>query len=65
MLLAHAHLTIQDAHVVTAALDQFWSRPTPGFTDCLVIEIAGNAGHVPLGTFDRRLGRLAGTQRLA
>ena len=63
-LLAHADLTLQDADVVAAALGQFRTKPALGFSDCLVLEIARKAGHAPLGTFDRRLGRLAGAQRL-
>src|SRR5437867_9055531 len=63
-LLAHADLTLQDADVVTAALGRFRAKPTLGFSDCLVLEIARKAGHLPLGTFDRRLGKLAGAHRL-
>ena len=64
MLLAHAELTLQDADVVAAALNQFRARPALGFSDCLVLESARKAGHLPLGTFDRQLAKLDGTQRL-
>jgi len=64
MLLSHEHLTLQDADVVAAALEQYRSRPRLGFSDCLVLEAACKAGHVPLGTFDRDLAKLAGTERL-
>jgi predicted nucleic-acid-binding protein len=64
MLLSHQQLTLQDADTVTAALDHFRSRPALGFSDCLILEIARSAGHVPLGTFDRDLARLAGAERL-
>lgn len=63
-LLNHRELTLQDADVVALALDHFRSRPSLGFSDCLVLEIARKAGHLPLGTFDRNLARLDGTQRL-
>ncbi len=63
-LLAHAALTLQDADVVAAALGQFRAKPALGFSDCLVLEIARNAGHLPLGTFDRQLGKVAGAHRL-
>jgi predicted nucleic-acid-binding protein len=63
-LLAHAELTLQDADVVAAALRQFRAEPTLGFSDCLVLEVARKAGHLPLGTFDRKLSKLAGAQRL-
>lgn len=64
MLLAHAALTLQDADVVTVALGQFRARSNLGFSDCLVLESARKAGHLPLGTFDRQLAKLDGTQRL-
>ena len=63
-LLAHADLTLQDADVVAAALGQFRAKPALGFSDCLVLEIARKAGHLPLGTFDRQLGKVAGAHRL-
>lgn len=64
MLLRHRDLTIQDSDTVTAALDQYRSRPTLAFSDCLIREIARKAGHLPFGTFDRNLGKLAGVERL-
>ena|SRR6266540_1783689 len=64
MLLHHAHLTIQDSDVVTAALAHFRGRPKLGFADCLILEIARKAGHLPLGTFDRELGKLQGAHRV-
>jgi predicted nucleic-acid-binding protein len=64
MLLNHEHLTVQDSDVVTSALVQFRKRPAVGFSDCLVLEIARKAGHLPLGTFDRDLARLDGAVRL-
>src|SRR5215210_897954 len=55
MLLSHEHLALQDAEVVSTALEQYRQTPTLGFTDCLVLEIARKAGHLPLGTFDKHL----------
>jgi predicted nucleic-acid-binding protein len=63
-LLAHADLVLQDADVVAAALQQFRAKPALGFSDCLVLEVARKAGHLPLGTFDRQLGKVAGAHRL-
>lgn len=63
-MLNHNELTIQDADIVTLALAHFRSRPSLGFSDCLVLEIARKAGHLPLGTFDRNLAKLDGTRRL-
>lgn len=64
MLLNHERLTVQDAGVVAAATENFRKRPALGFSDCLVLEIARKAGHLPLGTFDRDLAKLNGVVRL-
>jgi predicted nucleic-acid-binding protein len=64
MLLNHNALTIQDADVVAAALGHYRRKPALGFSDCLVLEIARKAGHLPLGTFDKNLSRLDGAERL-
>jgi predicted nucleic-acid-binding protein len=64
MLLNHRSLTIQDPDVVTAALAQFRRKPFLDFSDCLVLEIARKGGHLPLGTFDRDLGKLDGVEQL-
>ncbi len=64
MLLNHSDLVLQDSDVVAAALEVFRARPSLGFSDCLMVEIARKAGHLPLGTFDRNLSKLAGTQKL-
>ena len=64
MLLNHQHLTLQDSDAVAAAVESFRKRPALGFSDCLVLEVARKAGHVPLGTFDRDLSKLAGVERL-
>jgi len=64
MLLSHKDLVLQTPDVVAAALERFRTRPALGFTDCLVLEIARKAGHLPLGTFDRGLGKLDGAHTL-
>jgi predicted nucleic-acid-binding protein len=64
MLLNHQQLVIQDAEAVTAALELFRSKPALGLSDCLMLHIARKAGHLPLGTFDRNLSRIAATQKL-
>ena len=63
-LLEHEALVVQDPDVVAAALAHLQKKPTLGFSDCLILEIARKAGHLPLGTFDRNLGRLDGASRL-
>ncbi len=64
MLLNHQRIAVQDADVVTAALEHFRKRPALGFSDCLVLEVARKAGHLPLGTFDKDLAKLEGAKRL-
>lgn len=61
MLINHASLVLQDEDVVALALAQFRKRPSLGFSDCLMLEVARKSGHLPLGTFDRRLARIEGT----
>jgi predicted nucleic acid-binding protein len=62
--LTAAEAFVQDHEVVAAALDLFLQRPRRGFSDCLVIEVARKAGHLPLGTFDRDVGKVPGAQKL-
>ena len=64
MLLGHQSITLEKAEVVAAAVAQFRKRPALGFSDCLIVEVARKAGHTPVGTFDRELGRLEGVQRI-
>jgi predicted nucleic-acid-binding protein len=64
MLLDHRDLVLQDAETVAGALELFRARPALGFSDCLMVESARKAGHLPLGTFDRKLGKVEGTQKL-
>jgi predicted nucleic acid-binding protein len=65
MLLHHQNLAVQDPDVVAAALVHFRKKPRLGFSDCLVLEVARRAGHLPLGTLDHDLGKLDGAQQLA
>ncbi len=64
-LLDHKDLTLQDADVVVAALMRFRERPSVSFSDCLLLELARKAGHLPLGTFDRSLSKLDGAHRIS
>jgi predicted nucleic-acid-binding protein len=64
MLLNHKALTVQDADSVALALEQFRAKPAVGFSDCLVLAVARKAGHLPLGTFERHLGKLEGAERI-
>ena len=64
MLLDHKQIVVQDADMVKRALGKYRQHPEVGFSDCLILEVACAAGHTPLGTFDRRLGKLKGAQKL-
>lgn len=64
MLLDHDRLAVQDPDVVRAALAHYRRHPRLGFSDCLIVEVARAAGHMPLGTFDRKLGKWEGVQTL-
>ena len=64
LLLDHPSLAMQDADVVRAAVAGFRRKPSVEFSDHLILESARKAGHLPLGTFDRGLGRLDGAQKL-
>jgi len=57
-------LTIESSDVVGAALERFRARPHLGFSDCLIVEVARKAGHLPLGTFDKELAKLDGAQKV-
>jgi len=64
MLLTHQQVALQESEVVRSALDHYQKTPNLGFSDCLVLEIARQAGHLPFGTFDKRLSKLEGAERL-
>ena len=64
MLLEHDRLALQDEDIVRRAHATFARERAVGFSDCLVVEIARKAGHVPVGTFDRKMSRLDGAHGL-
>lgn len=64
MLLNHEQLVVQDSEVVASAVILFRQQPGVDFSDCLMVEVARKAGHTPLGTFDRALGKANGAQKL-
>jgi predicted nucleic-acid-binding protein len=64
MLLNHKDLTLQDSDAVIAAVELFRSKPSLGFSDCLMLQLARKAGHLPLGTFDRGLAKIEGAVRV-
>ena len=64
MLLDHRQLVLHEQERVTAALSLFRAKPSLGFSDCLMVELARRSGHLPLGTFDRNLGKIDGAEKL-
>jgi predicted nucleic-acid-binding protein len=64
MLLTHRELVLEHRETVVAALALFRAKPSLGFSDCLILESARKAGHLPLGTFDGNLAKVEGTQKL-
>jgi predicted nucleic-acid-binding protein len=60
ILLNHAQLTVEGSEAVAAALERYRGKAGIGFSDCLMLEAARRAGHLPLGTFDRTLAKLPG-----
>ncbi|MGP8244263.1 MAG: PIN domain-containing protein [Bryobacteraceae bacterium] len=64
MLLHHRDLVLQEEEAVARALELFRAKPALGFSDCLMLHLARQAGHLPLGTFDRNLARAEGAQKL-
>jgi predicted nucleic-acid-binding protein len=63
-LLNHRQFVLQDSDAVEGALELFRAKPSLGFADCLMLQVAKKAGHLPLGTFDRNLAKVEGAQRL-
>ena len=57
-------LALEDPPVVRAALALYQANAKVGFSDCVVLERARSAGHLPLATFDKALGKVDGTHPL-
>lgn len=64
-LLDHKSLIIQDEAVVAEALKTFRESRGVDFSDCMMLAVARKNGHTPLGTFDTKLGRIAGAQKIS
>jgi predicted nucleic-acid-binding protein len=63
-ILDNRMLALEEPDVVRAALALYQSRGRIDFEDCMILEIARKAGHLPLATFDKALGRAAGSHRV-
>jgi predicted nucleic-acid-binding protein len=63
-ILGHERLAVEDPSVVSVALERFRTHPRVEFADFLILECARKAGHLPLGTFDKKLSGVEGAERL-
>lgn len=57
-------LALEEPAVVRAALLLYQSKGKLDFEDCLILEIARKAGHLPLSTFDKVLAKTEGAEPL-
>ena len=63
-VLDNKDLALEDPMVVRAALELYRAKGRIGFSDCMVLERARSAGHLPLATFDKSLGKAEGAHLL-
>jgi predicted nucleic-acid-binding protein len=59
-IIDNRELILEDSAVVRAALALYQAQVKVQFEDCMILEIARRAGHLPLATFDRALGKAEG-----
>lgn len=64
MLLDQEHLVLQDPESVATAAKRYRSGIGSDFADCMILEVARSTGNVPLATFDRKLAKAEGAERL-
>ena len=64
MLLDQEQLVVQEPDIVAAAARRLRSGGGSDFADCMILEVARGAGHLPLATFDRKLAKVEGAVRL-
>lgn len=60
-LFSTAELSFESERALEVAL-QFYREGTADFADCLHVALAGQAGELPLWTFDRRAAKVNGAQ---
>ncbi len=64
LLLEQEHLAVDAPEIVAAAVGLYRQSGGPDFADCLIVEAARRAGYLPVGTFDRKLARVAGAEQI-
>ena len=50
--------SVYGADAIRTALSEFKAHPKVDLVDCMIVAIARKAGHTPVGTFDKALGRI-------
>jgi len=63
-ILDNRDLALEDPQVVRSALALYRAKGKINFEDCMILEVARKAGHLPLATFDKALGRADGARGL-
>lgn len=63
-IIDNKELALEEPTVVRSALARYQSKGKIHFEDCMILEIARKAGHLPLATFDKALGKSDGAQTL-
>lgn len=63
-LFSAAELTFESERALEVAL-HLYRNGSADFADCLHIALAAQAGELPMWTFDKRAGKVAGAQTLA
>lgn len=64
-IIDNRELFLEEPDVARAALALYQAKGKVTFEDCLILESARKAGHLPLATFDKALGKLEGAQSLS
>jgi predicted nucleic-acid-binding protein len=64
-IIDNRELSLEEAAVARAALALYQAKGKVTFEDCLILESGRKAGHLPLATFDKALGKLEGAQILS
>ena len=59
-IIDNRELFLEAPAVVRAALTLYQTQGKIQFEDCMILEIARRAGHLPLATFDKALGKAEG-----
>lgn len=63
-IIDNRELSLEEPAVARAALALYQAKGKVTFEDCLILESARKAGHLPLATFDKALGKFEGVQTL-